>query len=96
MIERWTSSALFVHEATVLDRHAIAAALAAQCRRDGSRPTVELASTGWRSMADSIDVTALEGPAERTVTLRMARSGRRTVTVDGDRLYHENAHDDVV
>jgi acetyl/propionyl-CoA carboxylase alpha subunit len=83
LLERWTAGAVPGHDGHVLDRHAIAAALAGQCLRDTSRPTTDLAPTGWRSMAEGVDVTTLEGAAERTVTLRTTRSAQRTVAVAG-------------
>jgi propionyl-CoA carboxylase alpha chain len=87
-LARWTAGAASQPAGAVLDRHAIAAALAAQAARGESRPARATVPLGWRSMADAIDVTDLRGPEDRRVVLRTDRAGLTTVAV-GDAVPSE-------
>jgi propionyl-CoA carboxylase alpha chain len=93
LLETWTADADLTVPASVLDVHAVAAALAAAASREDQRASAGLGPAGWRSMADSVDVTTLvgplvgppvgptAGPAQRAVTLRTARSGAVTAAL---------------
>jgi acetyl/propionyl-CoA carboxylase alpha subunit len=77
----------------LLDRHAVAAALAAHAERETGRPSAGLAPAGWRSMADAVDVMSLAGAQHRTVTLRTDRAGRTSAALEGTPAVPVQVHD---
>jgi propionyl-CoA carboxylase alpha chain len=68
----------------VIERHAIAAALAIRADVEATRPTVLHAPAGWRSMADAVEAAVLtHNGTEYSVTVRVDRSGATSVSIDG-------------